>query len=112
VKCEYSLVNGKNQSSVLTVNACLKTIPPIRFPVHDFFPMEYLIRSCHKVLTYIEYRAVSGVFRNIDPLTPSPPGACVPPAFGPGARTHSLVGEEVGGQYFGRRQTLDWPLTV
>ncbi len=36
----------------------------------------------HKVLTYIEYRAVSGVFR---------PG---------GGRTHSL-----GGQYFGRRQT-------
>jgi hypothetical protein len=27
----------------------------------------------HKVLTYIEYRAVSGVFRTIDPPSPSPP---------------------------------------
>ncbi len=26
----------------------------------------------HKVLTYVEYRAVSGVFQNIDPSTPSP----------------------------------------
>jgi hypothetical protein len=26
--------------------------------------------------------------------------------------THSPGGEGVGGQYFGRRQTLDWPLTV
>ncbi len=26
--------------------------------------------------------------------------------------THSPGGERVGGQYFGRRQTLDWPLTV
>ncbi len=26
--------------------------------------------------------------------------------------THSPAGEGGGGQYFGRRQTLDWPLTV
>jgi hypothetical protein len=52
--------------------------------------------SVHKVLTYVEYRAVSGVFQNIDPptplstpafgasskiLTPPPPS---PPAFGAG----------------------------
>jgi hypothetical protein len=56
---------------------------------------------------YIEYRAVSGVFRTIDPPPPlhlasvssSPPP---PPKPGGGG----------GGQYFGRRQTLDWPLTV
>jgi hypothetical protein len=47
--------------------------------------------SYHKVLTYVEYRAVPGVFQNIDPPTPSPPSE---------------------GQYFGRRQTLDWPLSV
>ncbi len=29
-----------------------------------------------------------------------------------GGRTHSPGGEGVGGQYFRRRQTLDWPLTV
>ena len=33
----------------------------------------------HKVLTYIEYRAVSGVFRNFDPPPPSPPSECVLP---------------------------------
>ncbi len=32
----------------------------------------------HKVITYIEYRAVPGVFRTIDP-PPSPPSECVLP---------------------------------
>jgi hypothetical protein len=43
------------------------------------------------------------------PPTPSLPGECVgtppPPRLWYGGRTHSLVGEEGGGQYFGRRQT-------
>jgi hypothetical protein len=30
---------------------------------------------------------MSGVFQNIDPPTPSPPGECVPPAFGGGEDT-------------------------
>jgi hypothetical protein len=33
----------------------------------------------HKELTYVEYRAVPGVFQNIDPPSPSPPGECVLP---------------------------------
>ncbi len=33
----------------------------------------------HKVLSYVEYRAVSGVFENIDPPPPSPPSECVLP---------------------------------
>jgi hypothetical protein len=33
----------------------------------------------HKVLTYVEYRAVSGVFQNLDPPPPSPPSECVLP---------------------------------
>ncbi len=38
---------------------------------------------------------------------------CLPPApKAGGGGTHSPVGEGVGGQYFGRRQTLDWSLTV
>jgi hypothetical protein len=67
----------------------------------------------HKVLTYVEYRAVSGVFQNIDPPTPSPPSECVlsphqrrgaggtpPPPSPPhrlwcGEGTHSLGGEGV-----------------
>jgi hypothetical protein len=43
---------------------------------------------------------MSGVFRNIDPPTPTPPGECVPPPPPPlvsGGRTHSLGGEGVGG---------------
>jgi hypothetical protein len=36
---------------------------------------------------------MAGVFQNIDPPPPSPPGECVPLAFGGGGgRTHSLVG--------------------
>jgi hypothetical protein len=38
-----------------------------------------LERLNHKVLTYVEYRAMSGVFQNIDPPTPSPPSVCVLP---------------------------------
>jgi hypothetical protein len=54
---------------------------------------------------------MSLVFQNIDPPPPSPHGECVcippHPAFGAGGsgRTHSLGGEGVGGQYFGRRET-------
>ena len=33
----------------------------------------------HKVLTYVEYRVVSGVFQNIDPPPPTPPSECVLP---------------------------------
>jgi hypothetical protein len=60
----------------------------------------------HKVLTHVEYRAVSDVFQNIDPPPLSPSSnqrVCPPPA--PKARgTHSPDGEGMGSQYFGRRQ--------
>jgi hypothetical protein len=65
----------------------------------------------HKVPTYVEYRAVSGVFKNIDPPPLSTQRVCPPHAPKAGG-THSLGSDGVGGQYFGRRQTLDWPLTV
>jgi hypothetical protein len=46
------------------------------FSIHTYF---------HKVLTYVEYRAVSDVFQNIDPPLPSPPSECVlPPVRGVG----------------------------
>jgi hypothetical protein len=64
------------------------------------------------ILTYIEYRAVSGVFQNIDLLPPLPLGnVSSPRTKGGGVNTRRVV-RGVGGQYFGRRQTLDWPLTV
>jgi hypothetical protein len=55
----------------------------------------------HKVLTYVEHRAVSGVFQNIDPPPPpSPPSECVLPYPAPKAGgTHSPGGEGVGSQY-------------
>ncbi len=38
----------------------------------------------HKVLTYVEYRAVSGVFQNIDPPPPLQPSKCLlPKGVGP-----------------------------
>jgi hypothetical protein len=39
---------------------------------------------------------MSGVFRYIDPPTPSPPGECVSPRLWCGGRTHSLGGERWG----------------
>jgi hypothetical protein len=63
----------------------------------------------HKVLTYVEYRAVSGVFQNIDlPHPLSTQGVCPPPApkaVG-GGGTHSPGGEGVGGSIF-RKTTPD-----
>jgi hypothetical protein len=68
----------------------------------------------HKVLTYIEYRAVFGVFRTIDPSIPppQPPQPPLHPASvssrrtkGGGYTTHSPGGEGVGGSIF--RKTPD-----
>ncbi len=52
----------------------------------------------HKVLAYVEYRAVFGVFQNIDPSPPSPPSECVLPPHqgGGGGGTHTPGGEGVG----------------
>ncbi len=66
----------------------------------------------HKVLTYVEYRAVSGFFQNIDLLPPLHPASGSSPPQQRRGGTHSPGGEGVGGQYFLRRQTFDWPLTV
>jgi hypothetical protein len=42
---------------------------------------QFHIQSIHKVSTYVEYRAVSGVFQTIEPRPPSPPNESVlPPA--------------------------------
>jgi hypothetical protein len=61
----------------------------------DFIPAILLKQ---KVLTYIEYRAVSGVFRTIDPPPPlHPASVCTPSAPKAGGYTHSPVGEGWGG---------------
>ncbi len=44
--------------------------------------------------------------------TPSPPSECVLPQHQRCRGVHTRGGEGVGKQYFGRRQTLDCPLTV
>jgi hypothetical protein len=48
---------------------------------------------------------MAGVFQNIDPPPPSPPGDCIPPAFDAGGGHTGWVARGVGGQYFGRRKT-------
>ncbi len=48
-----------------------------------------IYRGVHNVLTYIEYRAVSGVFRTIDPLPPLHPASVSSPRTKGGGRTHS-----------------------
>jgi hypothetical protein len=58
----------------------------------------------HKVLTYIEYRAVSGVFRTIDPHPLSTQRVCPPPA--PKAvGVHTRRAMRVAGSIF--RKTAD-----
>jgi hypothetical protein len=51
-----------------------------------------------------------GVFQNMDPPPPHR-REYVPPAFDAGGGHTRWVERGVGGQYFGRRKTLDWPLT-
>jgi len=106
-----------NQSLVLPITLCF-TIPEL---VEDVMKeglerakrsgRERENRERHKVLTYIEYRAVSGVFRTIDPPpTLYPASVSSPCTKGGGYTLADRWGG--GGQYLGRRQTLDWPLTV
>jgi hypothetical protein len=54
-------------------------------------------RRRRREIILLEASPMSGVFQNIDPPTPSPPGECVPPRLWCGGRTHSLGEEGVGG---------------
>ena len=56
-----------------------------------------VILSAHKVLTYVEYRAVSGVFQNIDPPPPLPLTSESCPPHQRRGGTHPPGGEGVGG---------------
>jgi hypothetical protein len=59
---------------------------------HPLLPFHFCHGCTHKVLTYVEYRAVSGVFQNIDPPPPSPHSECVlPPAPKAGGHTRRAV---------------------
>ncbi len=51
----------------------------------------------HKVLTYVEYKAVSGVFQNIDPPPPSPPSESVLPPHQGGGGVHTCRAAGGGG---------------
>ncbi len=67
-----------------------------------------------KYSTYI-YREQISVWRLSELLTPHPLSTqrvCPPPAPKAGGYTLARGQWLGGGQYFGRRQTLDWPLTV
>jgi len=66
----------------------------IRFPTADIYD--------HKVLTYVEYRAVSSVFQNIDPPSPSPVSTqrVCPPTAPKAWATLSPGGEGGGGSIF------------
>jgi hypothetical protein len=61
----------------------------------------------HKTLRYVEYRAVSGVFQNIDPPPLSPPSECVlPPHQRRGIHTRWAVrGVGVNFLEYARRRT-------
>ncbi len=48
----------------------------------------------------------------LTPPSPSLPGECVPPAFVAGGEQTRRAERGMGGQYFGRREKYDCPLTV
>jgi hypothetical protein len=77
------------------VVCCFAQHPPPTIP--HLLLLATCVPQYHKVLTYVEYRAVSGVFQNIDLPPSSPPSECVFP------RTKGLAVRGVGRQYFGRR---------
>jgi uncharacterized membrane protein len=54
-------------------------------------------RLFHKVLTYIEHRAVSDVFRTIDPPPPLPPASVSSPRTKGGGGGYPLAGGWGGG---------------
>ncbi len=63
--------------SAQTSGGCL----PFLQSHYDYSKGVYTEGTRHKVHTYVENRAVSGVFQNIDPLPPpSPQRVCPPPA--------------------------------
>ncbi len=70
---------GLGESQFRRLQKKLSTLPTLcssstSFPPHLVVPCSRNILECpaHKVLTYIEYRAVSGVFRINDPPPPLP----------------------------------------
>ncbi len=75
------------------VVCCFAQHPPPTIP--HLLLLATCVPQYHKVFTYVEYRAVSGVFQNIDP---SPPSECVLPPHQ--RRTHSPGGEGGGESIF------------
>ncbi len=75
--------------------------------LHEPFSQRCPWGDPHKVLTYTEYRAVSSVFRTIDHPPPLHPASVSFPAPKAGGVHTCRVVRGWGGQYFGRRQTLD-----
>jgi hypothetical protein len=71
IRNRYTNITGRNQAIYCLASLCLTSSGPVSN------------RLVHKVLTYVEYRAVSGVFHYIDPPppTPFPPSECVLPPY-------------------------------
>ena len=71
--CYYSLTSGFWPCA----RALRAPPPPPSIAASLLLIQPQNIYKIYKVLTYEEYRAVSGVFQNIDPPPPSPPSECV-----------------------------------
>jgi hypothetical protein len=78
------------------------------------YTIPFLPHTPQSTYIYRKYRAVSDVFRTIDPPPPLHQASVSSPRI-KGGKVHTRLavrGAAMGGQYFGRRQTLGWPLTV
>ncbi len=88
-------------------------IPVVRFLVSGCLPKHHGSMDPWCQRGFDIGRVQSCVLRLPKYWPPSPPGECVlPRTKGGGVQTNSTVGEGGVGQYFGRRLTKDWPLTV
>ncbi len=76
--------------------------PPPLYIFYPLVPLSPVLAKTfpHKVLTYVEYRAVSGVFQNIDPPPPLHPASVSSPRTKGGGVQHSPGGEWIGGSIF------------
>ncbi len=80
------------QAVLFRVNCCSENRSWLVKSVLQLMAKSVSDKWTHKVLTYVEYRAVSGVFQNIDPPPPLPLASVSSPCTkGGGVHTHRPV---------------------
>ncbi len=92
---------GGGEGNHILISSNLQTICLLKINFHSLHQTHFSKRGVHgemhKVLTYIEYRAVSGVFRTIDPPPPLHPASVSSPRTRGGGGGGVHIRRAVGG---------------